>query len=125
LGAYVLCREPALCEIGIRMSLGATRGRIVGEVLPEGTYLALVGLAAGIAGAFAAGRIPTSFLREAKRGDPLIFVATGGLLAAVALIACYILARRAARFDPDDRIAVRMSRGVLTLVSAHRTHSFF
>src|SRR5271157_4996694 len=44
-------------EIGIRMSLGATRGRVLGEVLRQGMWLALVGLAAGIAGALAAGRI--------------------------------------------------------------------
>ncbi len=87
-------------EIGIRMSLGASRGRVLGEVLREGMRLALLGLAAGIAGAFAAGRILASLLHEVKPGDPAIFTATAGLLAAVALIACYLPARRAARLDP-------------------------
>jgi len=87
-------------EIGIRMSLGASRGRVLGEVLREGMSVALVGLAAGLAGAFAAGRILSSLLHEVKPGDPVIFIATAGLLAAIALIACYLPARRAARLDP-------------------------
>jgi len=87
-------------EIGIRMSLGASRARVLGEVLREGMRLTLLGLAAGIAGAFAAGRILASLLHEVKPDDPAIFIATAGLLAAVALIACYLPARRAARLDP-------------------------
>ncbi len=87
-------------EIGIRMSLGASRGRVLGEVLREGMRLAVLGLAVGVAGAFAAGRVLASLLSEVKPGDPLIFVATAGLLAVVALIACYLPARRAARLDP-------------------------
>jgi putative ABC transport system permease protein len=87
-------------EIGIRMSLGASRGRVLGEVLREGMRLALLGLAAGTAGAFAVGRVLASLLHEVKPGDPVIFLATAGLLAAVALIACYLPARRAARLDP-------------------------
>jgi ABC-type antimicrobial peptide transport system permease subunit len=87
-------------EIGIRMSLGASRGRVLGEVLREGMQLAGLGLAVGIAGAFAAGRVLASLLSEVKSGDPVIFVATAGLLAAVALVACYLPARRAAKLDP-------------------------
>jgi putative ABC transport system permease protein len=87
-------------EIGIRMSLGASRGRVLGEVLREGMRLALLGLAAGIGGAFAVSRILASLLHEVKPDDPVIFLATAGLLAAVASIACYLPARRAARLDP-------------------------
>jgi putative ABC transport system permease protein len=87
-------------EIGIRMSLGAGRGRVLGEVLLEGMRLALLGLVVGIAGASAAGRIMASVLSEVKPGDPVIFVATAVLLAVVALIACYLPARRAAKLDP-------------------------
>jgi ABC-type antimicrobial peptide transport system permease subunit len=87
-------------EIGIRMSLGASRGRVLGEVLREGMVLAALGLIAGTAGALAAGRILASLLHEVKPGDPLIFMVTAGLLAAVALIACFLPARRAARLDP-------------------------
>jgi putative ABC transport system permease protein len=62
--------------------------------------LAILGLAAGIGGAFAVGRILASLLHEVKPGDPVIFIATAGLLSAVAMIACYLPARRAARLDP-------------------------
>jgi ABC-type antimicrobial peptide transport system permease subunit len=87
-------------EIGIRMSFGASRGHVLGEVLWEGMRLALLGLAVGIAGAFAAGRILESLLHEVKPDDPAIFAATAGLLAGVALVACCLPARRAARLDP-------------------------
>jgi putative ABC transport system permease protein len=87
-------------EIGIRMSLGASRVRVLGELLWEGMTLALVGLAVGAGGAFASGKILASVLNEVKPGDPLVFAATAVLLAAVALIACYVPARRAARLDP-------------------------
>ncbi len=87
-------------EIGIRMSLGASRFRVLGELLREGMTLAVLGLALGAAGAAAAGRVLASLLHEVKPGDPMIFAATALLLAAVALIACYLPARRAARLDP-------------------------
>jgi len=91
-------------EIGIRMSLGASRGRVLGQVLREGMILALVGLAVGIAGALAAGRILANLLYEVKPGDPVIFITTAGLLAAVALVACYLPARRAARLEPMNAL---------------------
>ncbi|HEX3742276.1 MAG TPA: ABC transporter permease [Bryobacteraceae bacterium] len=87
-------------EIGIRMSLGASRFRVLGELLWEGMMLALIGLAVGAVGAFATGRILASLLHEVKPGDPFIFAATALLLAVVALVACYVPARRAARLDP-------------------------
>jgi predicted permease len=87
-------------EIGIRMSLGAGRGRVLAEVIAEGMRLAAVGFVAGLAGAFAAGRVLASLLYEVKPGDPAIFAATAGFLALVALVACYLPARRAARLDP-------------------------
>ncbi len=87
-------------EIGIRMSLGASRARVLGEVLREGMLLAVAGFALGIAGAFAAGRVMESLPHEIKPRDPTIFAATAALLAMVTLLACYIPARRAARLDP-------------------------
>ncbi len=87
-------------EIGIRMSLGASRARVLGEVMREGMVLASAGLVLGVAGAWAAGRVMESLLHELKPRDPAIFVATAALLAAVTLLACYIPARRAARLDP-------------------------
>jgi putative ABC transport system permease protein len=87
-------------EIGIRMSLGATRGRVLTAILRDGMRLALAGFAAGILGALAAGRVMASLLHEVKPGDPAILIGTALFLAAIALIACYIPARRAARVDP-------------------------
>jgi predicted permease len=87
-------------EIGVRMSLGAGRGRVLGEMLWQGMRLVLLGIAVGTAGAFAARRVIESRLHEVKPGDPLVFAATAVLLAVVALVACYLPARRAAQLDP-------------------------
>ncbi len=87
-------------EIGIRMSLGATRSRVMREVLLEGMRLAVLGFVAGTAGALAAARVMASLLHEVQPNDPWIFAATAGLLATVAIVACYLPARRAAGLDP-------------------------
>jgi len=87
-------------EIGIRMSLGASRFRVLGGLLREGMTLTVVGLVLGAGGAFATGRVLASLLHEVKPGDPVVLIGTAALLAAVALIACYVPARRAARLDP-------------------------
>lgn len=87
-------------EIGIRMSLGASRGRVLVQVILQGMRLAVLGFAAGMAGAVAAGRVLASLLHEVKPSDPAILAATAGFLALVALAACYLPARRAARLDP-------------------------
>jgi predicted permease len=91
-------------EIGIRISLGAGRGRVLGQVILEGMRLAVLGFAVGIGGALAAGRVLASLLHEVKPGDPAIFAVTAGFLASVALAACYIPARRAARLDPTTAL---------------------
>jgi putative ABC transport system permease protein len=87
-------------EIGIRMSLGSSRGRVLRQVILDGMRLAVVGFGLGIVGALAAGRILASQLHEVQPRDPAIFAATAGFLGLVALLACYIPARRAARLDP-------------------------
>ncbi len=87
-------------EIGIRMSLGATRGRVLLEALRQGMALALIGSALGIAGAVAARRVISSLLTEVGSGDPWVYLGTAALLGIVALTACYLPARRAARVDP-------------------------
>jgi putative ABC transport system permease protein len=86
------------------MSLGASRGRVLGEVVREGMVLAMAGFALGIAGALAAGRVMESLLHEVKPRDPAIFAATAALLAVVTFLACYIPARRAARLDPTSAL---------------------
>jgi putative ABC transport system permease protein len=87
-------------EIGVRIALGASRGRVLGEVLRDGARLVLVGFAVGVGGALACGRILASLLNQVRPSDPTVLAATAGLLAAVALAACYLPARRAARLDP-------------------------
>jgi len=87
-------------EIGIRMSLGARRGQVLGQIVLEGMRLAVIGFALGIAGALAAGRVLASLLHEVKPADPAIFISMAVLLAVIALLACYLPARRAARLDP-------------------------
>ncbi|HEX5413774.1 MAG TPA: ABC transporter permease [Terriglobia bacterium] len=87
-------------EIGIRMALGATRGGVLSLFVQEGLRLALAGVALGVAGAFVLARFLSSLLYGVKATDPLIFFAVSLILIAVALLACYIPARRAARIDP-------------------------
>lgn len=87
-------------EIAIRMALGASRGRVLAGILGEGGRLALFGLIAGVMGALAAGRVQASLLTEVKPWDPVVIAGTAVTLAAVALIACFVPARRAARLEP-------------------------
>ena len=87
-------------EIGVRMALGAEGNDVLGLVLGRASVLTGIGVAAGIAVALGATRVMTALLYQTEPGDPatLAFVAT--LLGVVALAACYLPARRAARVDP-------------------------
>ncbi len=87
-------------EIGIRMALGAGRGRVLGMVVGQGAWLAVVGVGAGVAGALALSRYLTALLFGVSARDPLTFVVVPAVLFLVALAACYVPARRAARVDP-------------------------
>ncbi|MBV9145676.1 MAG: ABC transporter permease, partial [Acidobacteria bacterium] len=87
-------------EIGIRMSLGASRGRVLSLVLREGMRLAGIGFILGLIAALAAGRLISSLLHQVRPSDPAIIVLTALCLGAVALLACYLPARRAAQVDP-------------------------
>ena len=87
-------------EIGIRAALGASAGRLLGMVLRNGITLAGTGLAIGAAGALALTRLLGSLLFGVSARDPLMLIAAAVVLGGVAVLACYIPARRAARVDP-------------------------
>ncbi|MGH9541652.1 MAG: ABC transporter permease [Terriglobales bacterium] len=87
-------------DIGIRMALGAQRGDVLGLVLRQGLRLAVPGLVLGLAAALALGRLLAGFLFGVRPTDPATFVAIALLLLAVALVACYLPARRATGVDP-------------------------
>jgi macrolide transport system ATP-binding/permease protein len=87
-------------EIGIRMALGAQAGGILKLVVGEGLKLATFGMAIGLAGAIAGTRLMSSLLYGVNALDVVTFAGVSLLLALVALLACYIPARRAMRVDP-------------------------
>ena len=87
-------------EIGIRLALGAQSGNVLQMVLKQGAKLTLVGVAIGIAAAFGLTRLMTHLLFGVAAHDPLTFVAVAALLLLIALLACYIPARRAALVNP-------------------------
>jgi putative ABC transport system permease protein len=87
-------------EIGIRMALGAQTSDVMRLFIKQGMTLALFGVALGSAGAFALTRVMESLLFDVSPGDPLTFACVALFLSLVALAACYLPARRAARVDP-------------------------
>ena len=87
-------------EIGIRMALGATREDVLRLILRQGSRLALAGIAIGVIASVAATRVLASMLFAVTPKDPETFLGVALLLVAVALGACYVPARRAAKVDP-------------------------
>lgn len=87
-------------EIGIRMVIGATQRGIVGLVVRRGLTLAAAGVGIGMTGALALSRLLRSFLFGVQATDPATFATVAALLIVVAMAACFIPARRAARVDP-------------------------
>ena len=87
-------------EIGIRMALGARRNDVLRLILWQGTRLALLGICIGIMGALALTRLMTKLLYGVSATDPLTFVGLALILAAVAIAACCLPARKAMRVDP-------------------------
>ena len=91
-------------EIGIRMALGAARADVLKLVLGQGARLALIGVAVGLVGAPLATRLLSSLLVGVSALDPMTFVGASLLLCVVALLACYLPSRRAARIDPMEAL---------------------
>jgi putative ABC transport system permease protein len=87
-------------EIGVRMALGAERGRVLRLVVGGGVGLAGLGLAIGIAAALLLTRLMTDLLYGVRATDPLTFVGVSAVLGASSILACYIPARRATKIDP-------------------------
>lgn len=91
-------------EIGVRVAFGASRRRILREVLNEGMRVAGIGIALGLAGAWALSRALRSLVFGVSTGDPVTYAGVVALLAAVAFIACIVPAVRAASTEPLDAL---------------------
>src|SRR4030095_4796352 len=104
-------------EIGIRMSLGADRGRVERMILGEGGVLLVIGLVFGIAGAFLATRTIRGLLFGVSPNDPMTFIGVAVMMGAIGVIACWIPALRAARIDPA--IAMRSTEGTRDNDASH------
>lgn len=99
-GVLAYSVEQRTQEIGIRMALGAQRSDVLGLVVGQGARLALVGIALGLAGAFALTRLLSDLLFATSPTDPITFGGVSLVLFGVAVAACYVPARRAMKVDP-------------------------
>jgi predicted permease len=96
--SYVVSQRTS--EIGIRIALGAEPRIVMRMIVRQGGNVALAGIGVGLLAALAGGRLITSLLYEVSPRDPAVFAATALTLLAVAVAACWLPARRAARVDP-------------------------
>jgi len=87
-------------EIGIRMALGARGPDVLKQMLKEGMVLALIGMMIGLAASFALTQLVENLLFGVSATDAVTFVLVSLLLAAIALLACYLPARRVMKVDP-------------------------
>jgi predicted permease len=100
--AYIVVERTR--EIGIRMALGARRERVLGMILREALGLVFMGLAVGLPCALAAARLLTHMLFDLSPGDPMTLAMVVSAMVAVALVAGYLPARRAAKVDPMEAL---------------------
>ena len=101
--SYIVSQRTS--EIGVRLALGAEPGGITSQIVKQGGLVALIGIAIGLAAAFAGSRLIASVLYGVSPRDPIVFGAMAIALQLVALLACWIPARRAAQLSPT--IALR------------------
>ena len=87
-------------EFGLRMALGASRDSVLTMVIRQGLLLVAIGLALGVAGALAAGRVLNAYLYQTAPSDPIIFAGVAAVFILSGVIACLIPARRATTVDP-------------------------
>jgi putative ABC transport system permease protein len=91
-------------EIGVRLALGAEPGTVAGMIVRQGGLATIAGIVAGLAGAVVGSRLIESLLYGISPRDPIVFAATTFVLLAVALAACWLPARRAARLSPLEAL---------------------
>jgi putative ABC transport system permease protein len=96
--SYVVAQRTR--EIGVRMALGASSGRVLRMVIGEAGIITAIGIAGGLAGSLVVMRFLRSMLFGVSAGDPVIYIAASGLLAAIALAAAVVPSRRATHIDP-------------------------
>jgi putative ABC transport system permease protein len=96
--SYSVARRTS--EIGIRAALGASPGRLLTLIVRNGFWMTAAGLMLGLGGALGVPRLLTAFLFGVRGWNPLTLIMVAGILGAIALLACYIPARRATRIDP-------------------------
>jgi predicted permease len=96
--SYIVSQRTA--EIGVRLALGANPAGVAGQIVRQGSVVALVGIGAGLGVAFTGAQLMTAILYGVSARDPLVFASMAAMLLLVALLACWVPARRAARLSP-------------------------
>ncbi|HKA20665.1 MAG TPA: ABC transporter permease [Blastocatellia bacterium] len=99
-GVMALSVNQRTHELGVRLALGASPGKILRMVMTQGMFFVMIGLTAGLAGALLLGRLMSALLYAVAPTDPITFVAVGAVLLGVAAAACFIPARRVTSIDP-------------------------
>jgi len=99
-GVMALSVNQRTHELGVRLALGATPGKVLGMVMRQGMSFVLVGLSVGVAGALLLGRLMSSLLFAVEPTDPFTFLAVALVLLVVAAAACFVPARRVTSIDP-------------------------